>query len=67
MRITIEVDLHYTLLTPGPAILAVEAAGASGQDIQRASIDFGPVEHLARVPGEEGRVRGGSGKEAVFR
>lgn len=54
MRIKIEVDLHYKLLTPGPAILAIEAAGASGQDIGDARIDFGPVEHLARVPGEEG-------------
>lgn len=54
MRLGIEVELHYKLLTPGPAILAVEAAGAFGQDIGKASIDFGPVEHLARVPGEEG-------------
>lgn len=54
MRIRIEVELDYKLLTPGPAILAVEAAGAFGQEITNASIDFGPVEHLARVPGEEG-------------
>ncbi|MCZ0963212.1 transglutaminase-like domain-containing protein [Paracoccus benzoatiresistens] len=54
MRIRIEVELHYRLLTPGPAILAVEAAGAFGQEISNAEIDFGPVEHQARVPGEEG-------------
>lgn len=54
MRIKIEVELNYKLLTPGPAILAVEAAGALGQEIGSATIDFGPVEHLARVPGEEG-------------
>jgi transglutaminase-like putative cysteine protease len=54
MRIKIEVDLHYKVLTPGPAILAVEAAGAFGQNISNASIDFGQVEHFARVPGEEG-------------
>lgn len=54
MRIKIDVALHYKLLTPGPAILAVEAAGALGQELIRADIDFGPVEHLARVPGEEG-------------
>ncbi|WP_374303843.1 transglutaminase family protein [Paracoccus sp. (in: a-proteobacteria)] len=54
MRIRVEVELHYKLLTPGPAILAVEAAGAFGQEISNARIDFGPVEHLARVPGEEG-------------
>lgn len=54
MRMKIEVELHYKLLTPGPAILAVEAAGAFGQEISNATIDFGPVDHLARVPGEEG-------------
>lgn len=54
MRIRIDVDLHYKLLTPGPAILAVEAAGAFGQEISNATIDFGPIEHLARVPGDEG-------------
>lgn len=54
MRIGIKVELNYRLLTPGPAILAVEAAGAFGQEISNATIDFGPVEHLARVPGEEG-------------
>lgn len=54
MRLKIAVELDYTLRTPGPAILAVEAAGAAGQNIDAAGIDFGPVEHLARVPGEEG-------------
>lgn len=54
MRIRVEVELHYRFLAPGPAILAVEAAGAFGQEISNAAIDFGPVEHLARVPGEEG-------------
>lgn len=54
MRMKVEVELSYKLLTPGPAILAVEAAGAFGQEISNATIDFGPIEHLARVPGEEG-------------
>lgn len=54
MRIRIAVELHYKLLTPGPAILAIEAAGAFGQELSNAQIDCGPVEHLARVPGEEG-------------
>ncbi|MDQ1899633.1 transglutaminase family protein [Paracoccus sp. WLY502] len=54
MRITIQVDLHYKFLTPGPALLAIEAAGAFGQEISNAAIDFGEVEHFARVPGEEG-------------
>lgn len=54
MRMKVEVELSYKLLTPGPAILVVEAAGAFGQEISHAAIDFGPVEHLARVPGEEG-------------
>ena len=31
-----------------------EAAGALGQEIVQAHIDLGPLEHFARVPGEEG-------------
>lgn len=54
MRIKVEVELHYKFRAPGPAILAIEAAGAFGQEISKATVDFGPVEHLARVPGEEG-------------
>ncbi|WP_295048733.1 transglutaminase family protein [uncultured Paracoccus sp.] len=54
MRIKIEVELDYKFMSPGPAILAVEAAGAFGQEISNATIDFGQVEHLARVPGDEG-------------
>ena len=54
MQIRIQVELDYRFTIPGPAILAVEAAGAFGQEISNAAIDFGRVEHLARVPGEEG-------------
>ena len=56
MRIKVEVELHYKFRAPGPAILAIEAAGAFGQEISKATVDFGPVEHLARVPGEEGEM-----------
>lgn len=54
MRISIDVELDYALSEPGPAILMLEAAGASGQELHRTSIDFGPVDRFARVPGEEG-------------
>lgn len=54
MRIAIEVELEYSLASPGPALMMIEAAGVAGQDLNRISVDFGKVEHLARVPGEEG-------------
>lgn len=54
MRIAIEVELEYHLASPGPVLMLIEAAGASGQELHRTAIDFGKVEHLARVPGEEG-------------
>lgn len=54
MRIRIDVELDYRLNRPGPVLMMLEAAGADGQELQRTSIDFGEVEHLARVPGEEG-------------
>lgn len=54
MRIRIDVDLEYRLNRPGPALLMLEAAGVSGQELHSAAIDFGQVEHFARVPGEEG-------------
>ena len=54
MRLSIDVALDYALSAPGPAILSIEAAGALGQEIVQAHIDLGPLEHFARVPGEEG-------------
>ena len=54
MQIRLQVELDCRFTPPGPAILAVEAAGAFGQEISNASIDFGRVEHLARVLGREG-------------
>lgn len=54
MRLRIDVELDYRLNRPGPVLMMLEAAGAGGQELQRTSIDFGKVEHLARVPGEEG-------------
>lgn len=54
MRLSIDVALDYALSAPGPAILSIEAAGALGQEILQAHIDLGPLEHFARVPGEEG-------------
>lgn len=54
MRMRIDVELNYRLVEPGPVFLMLEAAGAEGQDIHRASIDLGNVTHIARVPGDEG-------------
>ncbi|MDP5305724.1 transglutaminase-like domain-containing protein [Paracoccus spongiarum] len=54
MRVKIGVELEYRLAQPGPVLLMLEAAGAGGQDLRSTAIDFGRVEHLARVPGEEG-------------
>ncbi|MBK4215744.1 transglutaminase family protein [Paracoccus caeni] len=54
MRLKIDVELVYTLAQPGPAILVIEAAGATGQELLKTEIDFGDVEHFARVPAEEG-------------
>lgn len=54
MRMIIDVELDYGLASPSPAILVLEAAGVVGQELVRASLDFGPLEHLARIPGEEG-------------
>ena len=54
MRMKIDVELAYTLAEPGPAILVIEAAGAEGQDLTATSVDFGPLDHFARVPAEEG-------------
>lgn len=54
MRLKIDVELNYTLAEPGPAILVIEAAGAIGQELLKTEIDFGEVEHFARVPAEEG-------------
>lgn len=54
MRIRIEVELDYALARPGPVLMMIEAAGAIGQELHTTSIEFGEVEHFARVPGEEG-------------
>lgn len=54
MRMSVDVELDYALSEEGPVLLMLEAAGADGQDLQRVSIDFGMVERIARVPGEEG-------------
>lgn len=54
MRVLIEVELEYNLAEPGPVLMMLEAAGASGQELHRTFIDFGSVDHFARVPGEEG-------------
>ncbi|MCF3972144.1 transglutaminase-like domain-containing protein [Paracoccus salsus] len=54
MRMSIDVELDYGLAEPGPVLLVLEAAGASGQELHRTSIDFGQVDRFARVPAEEG-------------
>ena len=54
MKISIQTKLEYDLETPGPAVLAVETAGADGQTILQTDIDLGDLESFARVPGDEG-------------
>lgn len=54
MRMTIDVTLDYALEQPGPALLLIEAAGVHGQILNRATIDLGQPQKMARVPAEEG-------------
>ncbi|RJL04954.1 transglutaminase family protein [Paracoccus aestuarii] len=54
MRMKIDVTLDYAMSNPGPALLVIEAAGVQGQVLNRATIDLGNPQKLARVPAEEG-------------
>ncbi len=54
MRMQIDVLLDYALQQPGTALLVIEAAGATGQEIVQSTIDLGNPERTARVPAEEG-------------
>jgi len=49
----IEVQLDYAMDAPTDLLLQIEAAPTDGQTIDRAGIGLSPVEHFARVPGEE--------------
>lgn len=54
MRMQIDVTIEYGLQSPGPAILLIEAAGVQGQELLSTFIDFGPLDHFARLAAEEG-------------
>ena len=41
MRMQIDVLLDYALQQPGTALLVIEAAGATGQEIVQSTIDLG--------------------------
>lgn len=52
-RIAIDVALDYDLAAPSDVLLQIEAAIIPEQVVEAAHIDFGPVEHFARVPGHD--------------
>lgn len=54
MQLSIEVDLHYSVASPGAAILTLEAARTEGQEIRSESLDLTPSEAVRTVPGDEG-------------
>jgi len=53
MKLTIETRLDYAVPVPTDLILQVEAAILTEQAVEQPWITLGPVEHFARVPGQD--------------
>ena len=54
MKLEISASLNYRLPEPVDLMLQIEAADGGGQRVQRASLDLGAPEYMARVPAAAG-------------